>query len=109
MGVCESLAPSGAAPLTDLAGVELQHDLHLAIRDWTAWSAISDRLSAAGADIYALQLFRGAGGFNVRCRLERVSDVVARTLIDTLLRDGIVERGDVEHLLLATRDAGEGA
>jgi hypothetical protein len=106
MGVCESLDRAGPPALTDLAGVQLQHDLHLAVRDWTAWSAISERLSAAGADVFALQLGRSEGGFSVRCRVEGVSEAFARTLIETLVAEGVAQRGDVEHLLLTSRAAG---
>ena len=93
------------AALADLSGVEFQHDVHLAIRDWTAWTAVSERLSGAGADVLALQLARSDGGFDVRCRLKQVSAQSARDLLNTLLDDGIAERGSIEHLVLAKRVA----
>lgn len=89
------------AALGDLRGVEIQHDLHLAVRDWNAWTAVSERLSSAGADIHALQLARNDRGFSVRCRLTRVSPEAVRALTTALLDEGIAERGEVEHLVLA--------
>lgn len=93
------------AALADLPGVEFQHDVHLAVRDWSAWTAVSERLSSAGADVHALNLARSGGGFDVRCRLKRVSAESARALIDALLNEGIAERGNVEHLVLAKGSA----
>jgi hypothetical protein len=89
------------AALADLPGVEFQHDVHLAVRDWAAWTAVSERLSLAGADVHTLQLARSEGGFDVRCRLKRVSAASARALLDALLDEGVAERGNVEHLVLA--------
>ena len=89
------------AALADLSGVEFQHDVHLAVRDWTALTAVSERLSRAGADVLALQVARSGGGFDVRCRLKQVSAQSARDLLNTLLDDGIAERGSIEHLVLA--------
>ncbi|WP_158766907.1 hypothetical protein [Terricaulis silvestris] len=52
----------------------------------------------------ALQLARSDGGFDVRCRLKQVSAQSARDLLNTLLDDGLAERGSIEHLVLAKRD-----
>ena len=93
------------AALADLPGVEFQHDVHLAVRDWSAWTAVSERLSGVGADVLALQVARNDGGFDVRCRLKRVSAHSARALLDELLNDGIADRGSIEHLVLAKRGA----
>lgn len=94
------------AALADLPGVEFQHDVSLAVRDWSAWTAVSERFSALGADVQALQVARSDGGFDVRCRLKRVSAQSARALLDGLLSEGIAERGNVEHLVLAKRTGG---
>jgi hypothetical protein len=94
---------SEAAALADLSGVEFQHDVHLALRDWRGWTTVSERFSCAGVDVVAVQLARSGGGFDVRCRLTQVSAQSARELINTLLDDGIAERGSIEHLVLAKR------
>lgn len=93
------------AALADLPGVEFQHDVHLAVPTWTALTAVSERLSGAGADVLALQVARSDGGFDVRCRLKQVSAQSARDLVNTLLDDGLAERGSIEHLVLAKRGA----
>lgn len=93
------------AALADLSGVELEHDVHLAVRDWTAWTTVSERLSGVGADVLALQVARSDGGLDVRCRLKQVSAQSARDLVNTLLDDGVAERGSIEHLVLAKRGA----
>lgn len=98
---------SDDAALANLAGVELQHDLHLSIRDWTAWVSVSDRLAAAGADVHALQLARGDGGFHVRCRLKKVSAQSARTLFNDFFDAGIAQSGNIEHLMLVKSGAAE--
>jgi hypothetical protein len=100
-----ALCVSGERDWPDLPGVEFQHDVYLEIRDWTAWSAISERLTAAGADIHALQLQRRDGGFELRCRLKRVSETAARALIQALLDEGVADRGEVEHLILTAEGA----
>jgi hypothetical protein len=94
------------AAFAGLQGVEFQHDVHLTVRDWTAWTAVSERLFSAGADVHALQLSRSNGGFDVRCRLKQVSAQSARDLLNALLDDGVAERGAIEHLVLPTRGAG---
>jgi hypothetical protein len=89
------------AELGDLAGVALQHDLHLVVRDWGAWNTIAERLSRAGADVHALHVARHEAEYSVRCRLERISAEAARRLTRDLLDAGIADRGNVEHLVLA--------
>lgn len=91
--------------LADLPGVEFQHDLRLAVRNWAAWTAVSERFSGAGADVLALQVARSDGGFDVRCRLKQVSAQSARDLLNTLLDDGLAHRGSIEHLVLPKRAA----
>jgi hypothetical protein len=104
MGLSNSACrASEDAALADLPGVEFQHDVHLAVRDWTAWTAVSERLSCAGADVLALQVARSGGGFDVRCRLKQVSAQSARDLLNTLLDDGLADRGSIEHLVLPKR------
>jgi hypothetical protein len=106
MGVSvNACGASEDAALADLPGVEFQHDVHLSVRDWSAWTAVSDRLSLAGADVHALQLARSDGGFDVRCRLKQVSAEAARALLNALLNEGIAERGNIEHLVLAKGSA----
>lgn len=106
MGLSNSACrASEDAALADLPGVEFQHDVHLAVRDWTVWAAVSERLSCAGADVHALQVTRSGGGFELRCRLKQVSAQSARDLVNTLLDEGIAERGSIEHLVLAKRGA----
>lgn len=106
MGLSKSACrASEDAALADLKGVEFQHDVRLAVRDWSAWTLVSERFSSAGADIHALQLARSDAGFDVRCRLKQVSAGSARALLDALLNDGIAERGTVEHLVLAKESA----
>lgn len=105
MGALQNTCQANAdAALADLAGVEFHHDLRLAVPDWAAWSDISKRLHAAGADIQALYLARSEHGFSVRCRLRHVSEAVARTLVRGWLDEGLAQRGDVEHLVLARAD-----
>lgn len=101
MGACKNACEANEETAwADLAGVDIQHDLHLALRDWTAWSAIAERLASAGADVQSLQLARSEDGVSVRCRLNRVTPQSARALIGSLLDEGIAERGGVEHLVL---------
>jgi hypothetical protein len=102
MADCESArsAHEGKA-LEELRGVEIEHELHLVVRDWLAWTAVSERLSLAGADIHTLHLARNDRGFSVCCRLKRVSPEAARALTTALLNEGIAERGEIEHLVLA--------
>ncbi|MEZ6022122.1 MAG: hypothetical protein R3C16_01620 [Hyphomonadaceae bacterium] len=100
---------SGDAALASLAGVELQHDLHLSIPDWTAWESISNRVAAIGADVHALQLAaQGDGGFQVRCRLKKVSAQMARALLGDLLDEGLAAQGKIEHLMLVKHGTGAG-
>jgi hypothetical protein len=106
MGAVEDAYEANAnTAFADLAGVELQHDLNLAIEKWTDWSAIAERVSALGAEVHALQLARADGGFSVRCRLKRVSADAARALTYSLLDEGVAVRGSVEHLVLTARAA----
>jgi len=107
MGICASAyEASGDAGLSDLTGVQFQHDLHLIVRDWAAWSAISDQIIRQGGDIHALQVTRGAGAYAVRCRLEGVEANAVRRLTAALLDTGAAEHAAVEHLLLAKRYVG---
>ncbi len=104
MDVCESpVRASEDRGLGELAGFEFQHDLSFSIPDWTAWTVISERIAAVGANIHALQLTRRDEGFSVRCRLERASAEAARALVAGLLDDGLADRGDVEHIVFAKR------
>jgi hypothetical protein len=106
MGLSNSACrASEDAALADLQGVEFQHDVHLAVRDWAAWTTVSERFSCAGVDVLALQLARSGGGFDVRCRLKQVSAQSARDLVNALLDDGVAQRGSIEHLVLAKRGA----
>lgn len=89
----------------DLAGVELQHDLHLSVRKWTDWSVIAERVAIAGGEVHALQLARAGDVFSVRCRLKRISADAARSLIDGLLDERLAERATVEHLVLSVAAA----
>ncbi len=109
MGICASVyQANGDAGLDDLTGVEFQHDLHLIVRDWGAWSAISDQILDQGGDIHALQVTRGAGAYAVRCRIEGVEASTVRRLTAALLDAGIAEHAAVEHLLLTKRRTGTG-
>jgi hypothetical protein len=52
-----------------------------------------------------MRLTRAGTGFDLRCRLKRVTAEAARTLVAGLLDDGVAERGGVEHLVLGARGA----
>ncbi len=107
MKVCETpLRANEDRGLDELAGFNVQHDLSFSIPDWSAWTVISERIASIGANIHALQLTRRDEGFSVRCRLERASSEAARALVTGLLNDGLADRADVEHVVLAKRYAG---
>lgn len=105
MGLCTDTPRALEPTLNDLAGVEFQHDLHLVVRDWAAWTAVSERLARAGANIHALRIARGGDEYNVHCRLEQISAEEARDLTSAFLDEGVAERGNVEHLVVAKRYA----
>lgn len=103
MRACQDAYEASAEyALDDLPGVEIQHDLFLALPDLTAWSAIAERLSAARAEVRALQIAPDGDGLGLRCRLTRIASEQARALVSDLLETGVARRGQVEHLLLAT-------
>lgn len=109
MNVCEPGSRVDATAEIEaggLAGLELQHDLYLALPDWRAWEAVSGRLTSAGAELQSLQISRQGEGFSARCRLKQLSSEAARGLSDRLLDDGLAQRASVEHLMLAATTAG---
>lgn len=102
MRACQDAHEASAeVALDDLPGVEIQHDLFLALPDLTAWSAIAARLSAVSAEVRALHIAPDGDGLGLRCRLTRVAPAQVRALVSDLLDTGVVRRGQVEHLLLA--------
>ena len=105
MAVCASACRSEEDALAELIGVDFQHDLQLTLPDLAAWSRISDRLLHAGAEVHSMRLTRAGTGFDLRCRLKRVTAEAARTLVAGLLDDGVAERGGVEHLVLGAQGA----
>lgn len=103
-------APCRPSEGTALAGLALEHDLHLALGDWTSWEAVAELLHGAGAEVQSLHLSRQGGGFSVRCRLKCLSPEPAHAITgDFALDVGPVHRASVEHLVLAKRAAGEAA
>lgn len=91
-----------------LAGLDQEHDLHLALADWASWASVTELLQGAGADVQSLQLARSGATFSVRCRLRQLTAERARELTDTLLDTGLAQRASVEHLVMAKRAAGAG-
>lgn len=89
-----------------LAGLDLQHDLHLVLSDWTHWTPVTDVLQRLGAEVQSVQIARMEGGFSARCRLRRISVDAARSLPGALIDSGVAERASVEHLMLSKRAAG---
>lgn len=89
-----------------LAGLDLQHDFQLCLRDWRDWEAIAAQFGRAGAELSGLSLNRQNGGFSARCRVRNLSSRAARALSQALIGAGLAERASVEHLMLARRDAG---
>jgi hypothetical protein len=87
--------------LSQLADLDLQHDLLLTLSEQTDWSVIADLLRRAGADVQQLQLTRLDRGVAVRCRLKCISPEGARAFTHALLDNGLAERAHVEHLVLA--------
>ena len=83
-----------------LPGLEVQHELLLTLRDWSAATAILQRLSDAGADLHALSINPQAGGFVLKCRVKAISAARARLFVAEL---GAFASGAacVEHLILA--------
>ena len=101
MSVCEVADRPGDEPqLGGLSGLELQHDLYLAIPDAAVWPAVTDLVKRAGADLHSLQLQRQGEGFAARCRLKRLSSDHARRLAGALLDQGFARQASVEHLML---------
>lgn len=85
-----------------LPGLQLLHELHFGAPDWRAVSLFADRLHAAGGRFSALTLRTSEAGMAVRRRVRGVSASAARSLIATLLGEGvIVGSSGVEHLMLA--------
>lgn len=102
MGLCTDTRETDAdLALNDLSGVAFQHDLHLVVRDWAAWTTIADRLAREGANIHALHVARRAQEYSVFCRLERISAQTARGLTAAFIDEGVAARGNVEHLVIA--------
>lgn len=107
MEVCDPFYRVGEEPaLGGLAGLDLQHDLHLSVSDWTSWTSVTSLLHSLGAEVLSLQLGRMEGGFSLRCRLRRLSAEAARGLIGTLLDSGVADRASVEHLMLSKKAEG---
>lgn len=98
--LCRSEGPEA------FAGLDLQHDLQISLRDWRDWDAIAAHLSRAGAELNGLSLSRQEAGFSARARVRNISSQAARTLSQDLIGDGLAERATVEHLMLARRDVG---
>lgn len=104
-GFASACATGDEAALARLGGAEFHHEVQLAVPDWASWLRVGERLSEAGAEVHALHLTRAGAGFDVRCRVKRVSAELARALVRDFLHDGLAERGTVEHLVLASRQA----
>jgi len=89
-----------------LAGLDLQHDLHLVLTDWTGWTPVTEVLQRIGAEVQSVQISRLEGGFSARCRLRRISVDSARSLPNALIESGVATRASVEHLMLSRNAAG---
>jgi hypothetical protein len=105
MSACEAARGVEEPQLGGLTGLELQHDLYLAIADVTIWSAVTDLVERAGAQLQSLQLQRQGDGFTARCRLKQLSADSARSLAGALLDSGLARQASVEHLMLARAGA----
>jgi len=104
-GPCSAIAEE---PLVSaLSGLELQHDLYLALPSSAAWGAVAEALCAVGAELQSLQLLRQSEGYSARCRVKSVTSEAARRISGILLESGVARHASVEHLMLRT--AGERA
>lgn len=83
-----------------LPGLELQHELLLSLSEWRSAVAIVQRLSDAGAELFALSLNPQAGGFVLKCRVKAISAARARAFVAELA-DVAAGAACVEHLILA--------
>jgi hypothetical protein len=81
-----------------LPGLEVQHELLLTLRDWSAAASIVQRLSDVGAELHTLSLNPQAGAFVLKCRVKAISAARARAFVAELGVSGAV---CVEHLILA--------
>lgn len=93
------------AALADLAGVDLHHDFQLVVPDWAAWIAIGEVLARDGAGVHAVRATPRDDGFDIRCRLDGISEAAARRLSAAFLDGGLATHAKVEHLVLAKRSA----
>lgn len=89
-----------------LAGLDLQHELHVVLSDWTGWTPVTALLQGLGAEVQSLQLARVESGFSARCRLRHISVDDARTIPGTLIDSGVARHASVEHLMLSKQAAG---
>jgi hypothetical protein len=85
----------------ELPGVELQHDLSISVRDWSAWIEASRRLQDAGAELVGVQMARRGEALHGRCRIKAISAPAARAIAAALNDEGLAEHAHVEHLMLA--------
>jgi len=93
-------ACSGGEEDWRLPGLELQHDIQIALKDWASLAPITEGLAAFGADVRSLSLNRRADAFVLRCRVTSISAARAREFVNGLadVADGAAS---VEHLMLA--------
>ena len=92
--------------LGGLAGLDLQHDLHVVLSDWTGWTPVTALLQGLGAEVQSLQLARLESGFSARCRLREISVDAARSIPGALIDSGVARHASVEHLMLSKHAAG---
>lgn len=104
MGVCEGAVRSDEErALGGLPGLDIEHALHMSIRDPGAWSIISDRISTLGGASLGARLSQLDEGVDVRCRIRGVSERAVRALVAALLDEDLAQRASVEHLVLPKR------
>jgi hypothetical protein len=98
--------PSEIAGEREHRPLSLQHDLDLALDNWTRWSAISEQIVALGAELRTLRLTRVGAHFSVRCRLTGLSEDGGRDLLRRVLDGGLAIKASIEHLVLSDASAG---
>jgi hypothetical protein len=101
MSACERESEAEEWLAGALPGVELQHELSLSLRDWTAWSETSRRLLDAGAELVGVQISRQGERLQGRCRIKAISASAARRIAAKLSSEGLAEHASVEHLMLS--------
>jgi len=85
-----------------LPGLDLLHEMHFSLGDWTQLAALAEKFREAGAEIQSLTFDRRPEAVMARCRVRGISSSRARSIAFDLAEAGLIlAPASVEHLMLA--------